>query len=153
VDEVLPKPFAFSTDATVSAVVYFLAAIVVPKLAYFTVVPRRLDAAVGTVSGSRLGGTARHAEHVFGLLPVQIVVLHGIVAMPAGVPTPTCVALHFDVAFVMLASERRAILGGIEVLILPTILEVRIRGTNSVGSGRVPRPQMERILRIDFRGC
>jgi hypothetical protein len=80
-------------------------------------------------------------------------VLHLVVAMPTRVPMPTLVALHLDIALVMLTTQRRAIFCGIKVLVLPvridTLIVIRSYSVRRLG---ISRAQIVRVLGVDFGG-
>jgi hypothetical protein len=55
------QTFTTATDTTVVAVVYAFCAVIVPELAFWTVVVGRIDTTVYTCRTGRLRGTAQHA--------------------------------------------------------------------------------------------
>lgn len=106
---ILPEALTPPANAAVGAVIDLLIAVVVPKLAQFAVVTRRLGPALRAVFSSLLRRPTHHAKHVLRLDPVQIVVFDRIMTVPASVPPPTLEALHLDIALVVLTSERNII--------------------------------------------
>lgn len=109
VDIVFAQSLSPPTDAAVVAVVYSLRAVIVPQLALGAVVVCRLFSAVDTLFSGGLRRVAKHAQHVLGHFAVQLVgiwkVGRRVVAMAAGEPEVAVVALHLDVAAVVLATQ------------------------------------------------
>jgi len=101
---VLAQSRTSSANTAVYAVVDLFVAVVVPQLADFAIIACRLHPALHTVLARLLGRATAHTEHVLRLHTIQVMVFHGIVTVSTRVPPPTLVALHLDVALVVLTS-------------------------------------------------
>jgi hypothetical protein len=106
VEEVLPQPFAESTDTAVITVIDRLVRVVVPQFADVTIVMCRWYLALLTHLANRLWGIAEHAEHVFRFSPRESMVLCLIMAEPTCIPSLTSAALQLDIPHVMNAAKR-----------------------------------------------
>lgn len=135
-----------SANAAVWAMVDLLPRVIVPELADAAVVARRLYAALGARVGCRLRGATGHAQHVLRRLAVQGVVLDVIVAVSTRVPTATVVALHLDIAPVVLTAQHELI----AMLVLVVLVVCMVEG--AVGWACVGWAQLVRIARVDVRG-
>lgn len=105
VEKVLAQSLSDSTESAVGAMVDGLVRVVVPELAYPAVVVGRRLAALGACIGCLLCAPAEHAEHVFGLLAREDVILDSVVTVAARVPPLTRPALQLDIPAVVLAAE------------------------------------------------
>lgn len=119
--EVFTQAFSPSAYTTVFAVVDLLCAVVVPQLAYAAIVASCLSFACLAKFSSLLRRPAYHAHHVSRHLPVQVVVFHSIMAVPASVPTSTLVTLYLDVPLVVLTSQYRLALSAVLVVFIRMI--------------------------------
>lgn len=84
--EVLPKTLSNPTDSTIVTVINAFLVIVIPELAYATIVPRSPFTAVQAYFSSWLTPPAKHTEHVLGFSSVQRVIFHLIMTKSTGVP-------------------------------------------------------------------
>lgn len=145
---VFPEPFAPPADAAVVTVVDLLTAVVVPQLADVAVVACSLGAALHAVLGSLLRGAACHAKHVLRLLALQIVVLDGIVTVAAGIPSPTVIALHLHVPFIVLAAQRRLVVEHVAIVLFDDCVRVESGRARAVCRRGVAGPQVKGVLWI-----
>ena len=126
--EVLAQTFSSPADTTVWAVVDLLLAVVIPELANVTIVACGFRLTVLAHLGCWLGRTACHTQHVLCQLPVQVMVLDCIVAVPARVPAAAFEALHFDIALVMLAAEHKLPFGAVLLVVFAMLCAVVVMG-------------------------
>lgn len=105
VEEVLVQPMPNSADTTVITVIYGLVYVVTPQFADVAIVLSRTLATVHAGIGRLLRVTAQHAQHVFGQLPRQDVLLDLVMAQPAGVPFLASRTLELDVPSVVQAAQ------------------------------------------------
>ena len=98
VEEVLVQPVPNPANTTVVTVIYGLVHVVTPQSADVAIVLSRTLATVHTGIGCLLRITTQHAQHVFGHLPGQYVLLGLIMAQPAGVPFLAGRTLELDIA-------------------------------------------------------
>jgi hypothetical protein len=143
--EILPQTFASSADSAVRTVVNWLCAVVVPQLANVAVIATALCQAIAAALCRLLWRPTHHTKHVLCAPPVQLMVLSSVVAMSASVPTAAVIALHLDVALVMLAPELGFHVGSI-VVSCCLVCRIVLR---SVRRGGVSRTQVVWVLRVD----
>lgn len=151
---VLAQPRTSPADTAVYAVVYLLVTVVVPQFTDLAVVACRLHPTLHAVLGSLLRRSAAHTEHILRLHAVQIVVFDGIMTVPTGVPPATLVALHLDIALVVLAPERGILLEVFVVLLFDGGICVwgMVRGPGPIRGLCIAGAQVVGVFGVDFGG-
>jgi len=80
------ESLADPANLAVTAVIDGSVRLVLPDVADAAIVPRHLDAAVVALWARGLNGLAHHADHSLDRVPVDLVVVDGVVAETAGEP-------------------------------------------------------------------
>jgi hypothetical protein len=138
--KILSEAFTSPADAAVGAVVDLLGAVIVPQLADVAVVASSFCLAVAAVTSRLLWSLAHHAEHVLRTPPIQLMILNGIVTVPASVPSTAFKTLHLHIPLVMLAAEN-----GLPICSLLVLFLLR-----SVRGSGVSGPQIVWVLGVDI---
>jgi hypothetical protein len=131
-------------------VVYLLFTIVVPQLAYVTVIARSLCMAVAAIIACSLRCSTHHAKHMLGELPVQIVVFGCIVTVPTGVPVMALETLHLHVALVMLATKSQWCPRCVVVFLFAVVRSAML-GLRAIRGVDIAWSQAVWVIRIDVR--
>ena len=147
--KVLSQTFSPPANAAVWAMVDFLFAVVVPQLADITIIACSLCFTLLAHVACFLGRATEHTQHVLSHLSVQIMVLDCIVTMPTCVPAATLEALHFDVAFVMLATQDKLAFGDVLFVLIAMVSVVLLRSIGWIG---VAFAQIVRNIRVGVGG-
>lgn len=142
---VFTKTCTTSTDAAVWTVVDLFPCIVVPKLADIAIIACRLNATLLAGIRCLLRCSARHAKHILCRLPVQLVIFHLIVAMAAGVPMSTIIALDLHIALVMPTAQNELLFMVLFLILLILVFDCAVRWAG------ITWPQLVWLLGVEIR--
>jgi hypothetical protein len=106
VKEILSNASPDPAYATVVAMIYILVGVVVPQLADCTVISGSGRTASHADLAGLLCGSAKHAQHILGVLSDQGVIFIPVMTEAAGIPTSTSRALKLNITPVVFATQR-----------------------------------------------